>query len=172
MRALILGGGEAGRFIAASLSHEAEVVLVDDDPQALAMAEEGLDVLTMRGDVTHRRVLERAEAHRADVAVAVTGHDAVNVAAAVMAREVGVGRTIARVDDPGFYRSNEGLERDIAGIDACICAARLVGRELLRMVTSIDAAFTSAPGGGAAHVALVRVDAGSPFRGENPSKMR
>lgn len=172
MRALILGGGEAGRFIAASLSAEAEVVLVDDDPQALAAAEEGLDVLTLRGDVTHRGVLERAEARRADVAIAVTGHDAVNVAAAVMAREVGVGRTIARVDDPGFYLGEEGLEREVAGIDACICASRLVGRELLRMVISIDADFTAAPGGGAAHVALVPIEAGSPFRGEHPSKMR
>lgn len=172
MRALILGGGETGRFLAASLSAESEVVLIDDDPKALAAAEEGLDVLTLRGDVTHRRVLERAEAHRADVAVAVTGHDAVNVAAAVIAREVGVGRTIARVDDPGFYHGEEGLERDVAGIDACICASRLVGRELLRMVVSIDAAFTAAPGGGAAHAALVRIDSSSPFRGETPAKMR
>ncbi|MEX1368437.1 MAG: NAD-binding protein [Nannocystaceae bacterium] len=174
MRALILGGGEAGRFIAQSLSQSeaAEVVLIDDDPEALALAEEGLDVLTMRGDVTHRGVLERAEAQRADVAIAVTGHDAVNVAAAVMARAAGVGRTIARVDDPGFYRSTAGLERDVAGIDACICASRLIGGELLRMVTSIDTAFTAAPGGGAAHAALVRIDDTSPFRGETPAKMR
>ena len=64
-------------------------MLVDDDPKALAAAEEGLDVLTLRGDVTHRGVLERAEAHRADVAVAVTGHDAV-VAAARQRRADGV----------------------------------------------------------------------------------
>ncbi|MCA9708865.1 MAG: NAD-binding protein, partial [Myxococcales bacterium] len=143
-----------------------------DDPAALAVAEEGLDVLTLHGNVTHRRVLERAEARRADLAIAVTGSDAVNVAAAVMARTLGVGRTIARVDDPGFYHTEEGLERNVAGIDACICASRLVGRDLLRMVTSIDATFTAALGGGAAHVALVRVDELSPFRGENPAKLR
>lgn len=172
MRALILGAGEAGRFLAASLSHEAEVVLVDHDPDALAEAEEGLDVQPVRGDATHRTVLEQAEAHKADVAVAVTGHDAVNVAAAVMAKAVGVGRTIARVDDPGFFRSDQGLERDVAGIDACICASRLVGRELLRLVDSVDVSFSASLGGGAAHVALIGIGPESPLRGEDPSRLR
>ncbi len=172
MRALILGAGEAGRFLAASLSQEAEVVLVDNDSARLAEAEESLDVLLVQGDVTHRRVLERAEASRADVAVAVTGSDAVNVAAAVMAKAAGVGRTIARVDDPGFYHGQEGLERDVAGIDACICASRLVGRELLRLVGSVDVGFSASLGGGTAHVALVGLDDASPLRGESPGKLR
>lgn len=172
MRALILGAGEAGRFLAASLSHEAEVVIVDNDAAALLEAEEALDVLVVQGDVTHRRVLERAEAHRADVAVAVTGSDAINVAAAVMAKAAGVGRTIARVDDPGFYHGQEGLERNVAGIDACICASRLVGRELLRLVASVDASFSASLGGGTAHVALLGLDDASPLRGESPAKLR
>lgn len=172
MRALILGAGEAGRFLAASLSHDAEVVIVDNDAAALAEAEEALDVLVVEGDVTHRRVLERAEAHRADIAVAVTGSDAVNVAAAVMAKAAGVGRTIARVDDPGFYHGQEGLERDVAGIDACICASRLVGRELLRLVGSVDAGFSASLGGGTAHVALLGIDEASPLRGESPARLR
>jgi trk system potassium uptake protein len=172
MRALILGAGEAGRFLAASLSQEAEVVLVDNDAVAMAEAEEALDVLLVQGDVTHRRVLERAEAHHADVAVAVTGSDAVNVAAAVMAKAAGVGRTIARVDDPGFYHGQEGLERDVAGIDACICASRLVGRELLRLVSSVDVGFSASLGGGTAHVALLGLDETSPLRGESPAKLR
>jgi trk system potassium uptake protein len=172
MRALILGAGEAGRFLAASLSQEAEVVLVDNDAARLAEAEEALDVQLVQGDVTHRRVLERAEAHRADVAVAVTGSDAVNVAAAVMAKTAGVGRTIARVDDPGFYRGQEGVERDVAGIDACICASRLVGRELLRLVGSVHVGFSASLGGGTAHVALVGLDEASPLRGESPGRLR
>jgi trk system potassium uptake protein TrkA len=172
MRALILGAGEAGRFLAASLSHDAEVVIVDNDAASLAEAEEALDVLVVQGDATHRRVLERAEAHRADVAVAVTGSDAINVAAAVMAKAAGVGRTIARVDDPGFYHGQEGLERDVAGIDACICASRLVGRELLRMVGSIDTGFSTSLSGGTAHVALMGIDEASPLRGESPARLR
>lgn len=172
MRALILGAGEAGRFLAASLSHEAEVVLVDSDPEALAEAEESLDVQAVRGDATHRAVLEAAEARKADVAVAVTGHDAVNVAAAVMAKAEGVGRTIARVDEPGFYRGEQGVERDVAGIDACVCASRLVGRELLRLAGSVDVGFSASLGGGAAHVALVGIDEGSPLRGQSPVALR
>ncbi|MCX4246908.1 Trk system potassium transporter TrkA [Paraliomyxa miuraensis] len=172
MRALILGAGEAGRFLAASLSEEAEVVLVDDDADALAEAEETLDVQPVRGNATHRAVLERAEARKADVAVAVTGHDAVNVAAAVMAKTVGVGSTIARVDDPGFYKGGQGLERNVAGIDACICASRLVGRELLRLVSAVEVSFSASLGGGAAHVALIGIDDSSPLRGESPTRLK
>lgn len=172
MRVVILGAGEVGRHLARALSTDADVIVVDDDPDALAVAEEELDVMTLRGDVTHRHVLVEAEVDRADLSVSVTGHDAVNVSAAVLVKAVGGSRVVARVDDPEFYRSQEGLEKHVAGIDACVCASRLIGRELLRLVTSIDSQFSTSLVGGAVHAAVVEVDAESPIKGRSPADIR
>jgi trk system potassium uptake protein len=172
MRVIVLGAGEVGRHLARALSAEAEVIIVDSDPNALAIAEDELDVLTLRGDVTHRQVLAQAEVGRADLCVSVTGHDAVNVSAAVLAKSAGAVRVVARVDDPGFYRANEGVEKNVSGIDACVCASRLIGGELLRLVTSIDTRFTTSLVGGAVHAALIELDEDSPVKGRAPTDLR
>jgi trk system potassium uptake protein TrkA len=168
---VVLGAGEVGRHLARAVSGDADVIVVDNDPAALAVAEEELDVLTLRGDVTHRHVLEQAEVAKADVSVSVTGQDAVNVSAAVLAKSVGATRVVARVDDPEFYRGEQGVEKNVAGIDACVCASRLVGGELLRLVTSIDCTFASSFVGGAVHVAWIQLSEGSPVIGRSPDTL-
>lgn len=162
MRVIVLGAGEVGRHVARALSEDADIVVVDLDASALAVAEDELDVMTLQGNATHRAVLEQAQVGRADLVLAMIGHDAVNVTAAVLAKSLGARQVVARVDDPGFYATGHGLERDIAGIDASVCASRLIGAELLRRVTSIDASFTESFFGGALHAAVLQVEEESP----------
>ena len=170
MRLLILGAGEVGRHLARSLSHEANVVLLDSDSAALAIAEEELDVLVMEGDATHRHTLEQAEVADADLVVSVAGHDSVNVAAGVLAKNLGARRVAARVDDPGFYRGPQGVEREVAGIDACVCSSRLVGVDLLRLVNEVEVGWTATFVGGATHVCVVEVGETTPLLGESVNR--
>jgi trk system potassium uptake protein TrkA len=165
MRVLILGAGEVGRHLARSLSSDANVVLLDADPHALAVAEEELDVLVMEGNATHRDALEGAEVREADLVISVAGEDSVNVAASVLAKNLGARRAVARVDDPGFYRGALGVERDVAGIDACVCASRLVGVDLLRLVNRVEVGWTSTFVGGAVHVGVIELGDDSPVAG-------
>ncbi len=165
MRVLILGAGEVGRHLARSLSSDANVVLLDADAHALAIAEDELDVLVMEGNATHRDALEAAEVKRADLVISVAGEDAVNVAACVLAKNLGARRAVARVDDPGFYRGPLGVERGVAGIDACVCASRLVGVDLLRLVNRVEVGWTSTFVGGAVHVGVVEIGEDSPVAG-------
>lgn len=139
MRIVIIGAGEVGRHLARSLQHEAELILIDSDSRELADAEEGLDTLTLVGDGRHRSVLRQAEVQRADLVLAVTANDSINVISAALARELGAARTVARVDDPAFYESERGIEVGVLGIEAALCASRLVGVELLRMLAGIRA---------------------------------
>lgn len=166
MRVLILGAGDVGRHLARSLSRDANVVLLDRDPHALSIAEDELDVLVLHGDATHRHALEQAEVSRADLVISVAGTDAVNVAAGVLAKNLGARRVVARVDDPGFYRGNLGVEREVAGIDACVCSSRLVGVDLLRLVNQVEVGWTYTFVGGAVHVGVVEVNETSPLVGE------
>lgn len=163
MRVIVLGAGEVGRHVCRALSDDADIVVVDCESQALGIAEDELDVMTLRGNATHRSVLEQAETPRADLVLALTGNDAVNVTASILAKTLGARQVVARVDDPGFYAGRQGLERDIAGIDACVCASRLICAELLRRVTSIQASFTDAFVGGSFQAAVLQVTEDSPI---------
>ncbi len=153
MRIVIIGAGEVGCHLARSLQDEAELILIDVDAKALASAEEGLDALTLVGDGTHRSTLIRAEIERADLLVAVTRNDAVNLVAAAMARRMGASQTVARVDDPAFYDTDAGFERGALDIDAVLCASRLVGVELLRRLSEVRARQVVACAAGVLHVA-------------------
>ena len=139
MRIVIIGAGEVGRHLGRSLQHEAELILIDVDGRELADAEEGLDALTLVGNGTHRSVLRKAEVQRADLVIAVTPNDSINLLSAALARELGAARTVARVDDPAFYEGDRGIEVGVLGIEASLCASRLVGVELLRMLAGIRA---------------------------------
>ena len=139
MRIVIIGAGEVGRHLGRSLQDEAELILIDVDPRELADAEEGLDALTLAGDGTHREVLRKAEVHRADLVISVTPNDSVNLVSAALASELGAARTVARVDDPSFYDTDRGIEVGVLGIEAVLCASRLVGVELLRMLAAVRA---------------------------------
>lgn len=142
MRAVILGAGESGVHLARRLSSEevgADVVLVDRDPAALAVAEEAVDVLTMVGDVAHFDTQTRAEVARADLVVALTGSDETNLVSAALAAESGAPRTMARADAEGFYRTPMAVESGAMGIGHLLCASRLVDRELRRLIRGCHA---------------------------------
>ena len=65
MKIIILGAGEVGAHLSRVLSHSCHVVLIDRDEAALSAVEDGLDVLTVIGDITHRKVLQQAGAESA-----------------------------------------------------------------------------------------------------------
>lgn len=172
MRIVVIGAGAVGRHLATSVDPDASVVVVDRDDSQLQIAEESLDALTLRGDGTHRRTLEAAEVARADLVVAVTDNDTVNLTAAALASTMGARRTIARVDDPGFYATDAPFEREVLGIHAVLCASRLVGSALLRMLTGRYCRITHALEGGMLHGVVVTVPEDSPAIGQAPGRLR
>lgn len=163
MRVVVVGAGEVGRHLGRSLHQEAELILVDSDAAALAHAEESIDALTLVGDATHRDVLTRAEVGRADLLVAVTPSDTVNLVCAALARGMGTRQTVARVDDPAFFATPLGFERGVLGVDAVLCASRLVSVELLRMLAGVRASHVIPVAAGLAHVATHTLGEDSPL---------
>jgi trk system potassium uptake protein TrkA len=170
LRIVIIGAGEVGRHLGQSLQAEAELILIDANARALASAEEGLDALTLVGDATHRSVLRKAEVHRADLVVAVTANDAVNLVIAALSRELGAARTVARVDDPSFYETDRGFEAGVLGIEASLCASRLVGMEFLRSLASVRARQVVACVGGLVQVASHVLSEDSPLLTQSRSR--
>ncbi|MCA9622946.1 MAG: Trk system potassium transporter TrkA [Myxococcales bacterium] len=172
MKIVLLGAGEVGQYLAHHLSSRGEeVVVVDLSPDRLRRAEEDADALTLCGDATHRSVLREAQVHKADLVVALTGRDEVNVVAAALAAQVGAERSVARVDAPSFYSTDASIENDVLGIHSVLCASRLVSEELLRGIDEIHADSASYCAANTLEVARVPLGARSPFIGKNPSRI-
>ncbi len=127
MYAIIIGGGRTGSHLASLLADQGhEVRVVENRTRALENLHRELPTeVVYEGDGTDPEVLEALEASRADVLVAVTSEDADNLVAASLAREhYGVGRIIARVNNP----RNAWLFTPEFGIDAAIDQADIISR--------------------------------------------
>jgi trk system potassium uptake protein TrkA len=87
MKILILGAGQVGSTAAVSLAREEanEVTIVDRNPDVLRELQDRLDVRTVVGNASYPEVLERAGAHDADMLIALTSSDEINMLACQIA---------------------------------------------------------------------------------------
>jgi trk system potassium uptake protein TrkA len=107
MRVIILGGGEIGFALAQSLAAQHEVFVIDQAPR-VADRFEPLDVEFLLGPATSADLLRRAGIDKADVLVACTGLDEVNLVACAIANKLGSPRTFCFVSREEFV----GLPQD------------------------------------------------------------
>ena len=86
MKIIILGAGQVGASVAENLVNEAnDITIVDINAQCLTELQMRLDLRTVIGNCAHPSILERAGAEDADLILAVTDSDEVNMAACQIA---------------------------------------------------------------------------------------
>lgn len=142
MYVVVIGLGEVGRHVVRTLEWEKhDVVAVDSDRAAIDMIEEHHDVMTLQGYGASQRVLRQAEVERADLVVAVTDHDEVNLIAALAARNLGAKRAIARVQGSEWSGAdvNEtpaGIQYGLLGVDVVFNPRVLLAQEIAKIAQS------------------------------------
>lgn len=142
MKVLIVGAGDVGSFLASKLSAQnADVIMVDSDEKSLERVEDSLDVMTLNGNGAQRKTLIEAGAKNCDLVLSVTSNDEINLVVSALASDLGARRSLARVDSPDFFMTKGGIEKDVLGINAIICASRLASSELLRLVRQGECPF-------------------------------
>ena len=93
MKIIILGAGQVGTSMAEILSgEENDITLVDIDPEKLAGLQDRLDIRTVTGAASHPSVLEQAGGQDADLVLAVTNQDEVNMASCQIAHSLFIPR--------------------------------------------------------------------------------
>ena len=131
MRIVIVGAGKIGSNLARMLvERDNEVIVIDADEERCSRLSAEIDALIIKGDATKLETLKDAEVDRADVFVAVTDRDEVNVLSCLIARQLGSTRTISRVGDPSLIEVVEGL-----GIERAICPELVTARLLSSLVS-------------------------------------
>jgi trk system potassium uptake protein len=137
MKILILGAGQVGRTAASHLSREEanEVTVVDVNEDALRDLQERLEVRTVVGNAAHPTVLEAAGAGEADVMVALTSSDEVNLMACEVAFALFRTPTkIARIRAAEYTDRPELFGVDALAVDVFISPERLVTEYVERLI--------------------------------------
>ena len=122
MNVVILGAGEVGYHIANRLSGEGNnVSVVDQDRERLQIIADSMDVKTICGKASYPTVLEQADARHADLLIAVTTNDEVNMLACQVAHSLfKVPTKLARVREQDYVKHPELFGRDDLPIDHMI----------------------------------------------------
>ncbi len=133
MRILITGAGEVGFLIASELYADHDVTVIDKDPAACARLQD-MDVKVLQGNSANARLLLEAGVKKADIVVAVTGNDEVNVITCTIAAHLGVSQTIARVSNPE-YIDQPVQDRKEIGISYMICPELAMAEDMARALS-------------------------------------
>lgn len=141
MYIVVIGLGEVGRHLVRVLVRDGhELVVIDTARERIQDAEEHFDVMAIEGYGARDEVLTRAGVGRADLVVAVTDHDEVNLIAALAARQAGARRVVARAQGNEWARWREGIRYGMLGVDVVINPRVLLAHELARVARSHGAA--------------------------------
>jgi trk system potassium uptake protein len=135
MRVVVLGAGTVGNSIASLLcQHRHSTTVVENNPTKSRHIDENLDVRAIEGSASQSSVLFQAGVGTADLVLAVTGTDEVNIVAASMSKAMGAGRAIARVYAPVFRDLSTFDYRRHFGIDRLLSLEHLTAMELARRI--------------------------------------
>ncbi len=144
MKVIICGAGQVGWQIARHLSGESnDVTVVDNNPELVRRATDTLDVQGISGFASYPDILERAGAEDADMIIAATHSDEVNMVTCQIAHSVfGIRRKIARLRSQSYLDAiySDLYRRDHLPIDVVISPEREVAEAALQRLAA-PAAF-------------------------------
>ena len=166
MKVIICGAGQVGWQIARHLSGEKnDVTVVDNNPDLVRRASDTLDVQGITGFASYPDVLERAGARDADMIIAATHSDEVNMVTCQMAHSVfGINRKIARLRSQSYLDAiySDLYRRDHVPIDVVISPEREVAQAALQRLAAPAAFDTEMFMGGTAQLMGLRLEQDCP----------
>ena len=134
MRILIVGDGKVGHTLAAELLREGhDITIIDQNDDVLRKTEDMLDVMCVHGNGANASTLMEAEVERADILIAATATDEINMLCCLIGKHLGAKFTIARIRDPEYNESLTVLQHEL-GIDMTINPERATAQEISRML--------------------------------------
>ena len=166
MKVIICGAGQVGWQIARHLSGENNAVtVVDNNPDLVARATETLDVQGITGNASYPDILDAAGARDADMIIAATFSDEVNMVTCQVAHSVfAVPRKIARLRAQSYLNAiySDLYRRDHLPIDVVISPEREVAEAALQRLASPAAFDTESFMGGEMQLLGIQLDEDCP----------
>jgi len=137
---IILGCGEVGYNLARMLCYEHhDIVLIEEKNEKLKKAQDHLDVKVVQGSGSDFSTLEQAGINNADMLVAVTDKDEVNILACMIANQYGVEKKVARVKNKRFIQEDAPLNSKKLNIDLIIHPESVVAGAVVKLLNQTAA---------------------------------
>ena len=131
MRIVVVGAGKMGYSIAKMLADGSyDVVVIEQDEERRQIVKDSLDVLTIQGNGCTPDVLDMPEVRNADVFIAVTDSDEINLVACRMAKAFCAKHTVARVRNEDYTDSDSMLLNKTLGVDLNLNPERITANEI------------------------------------------
>ena len=163
MRIVIAGMGDVGYHLAKQLSSEEhDIIAIDMDQQRLSHSDSMADILTINGSSTSISVLKQAQVERADLFVAVTSFEEVNVTSSILAKKLGAKKTIARIGNSEYLDDGVAIDFAEIGVDFMIYPEELAAREMVNLILRSAATDVMDFEGGKLSVIGLRLDKDAP----------
>ncbi len=135
MRIVIAGAGEMGSHLAKMLSGNThDITIIDSDPKLLADVAGAADVITVEGDSTTFAALRKASVRKCDLFIAVNHIENDNVVAAMLAKQLGAKKSIARIDNNEYLEPNNKEIFINMGIDYLFYPEKVAAQEVINLL--------------------------------------
>ncbi len=174
MKIIILGAGQVGSTLAMNLTGEDnDITLIDTDAKRLRELQDHLDLRTIVGHGAFPNILYRAGAEDADMLVAVTDSDEVNMTACQVAYSLfHTPARIARIRAPSYLAFPQLFNSDNMPVDVVISPEQLVTDYITRLVETPGAVQVLDFAKGLVRLVAVRAFYGGPLVGSALSTLR
>lgn len=159
MRVFLIGAGQVGSTVVDALHAEHELTVLDTEPSRLSALAYRYDVATYEGDGTSRRDLARAGIGQADLVIAATSRDEVNLVAGMFARrEAPRAKTIIRTSEPEYVELWREGQLDV---DFVVCPELETAHAISRTIGVPAARQTDVFAGGQVQIVEFDVEEGA-----------
>ena len=133
MRIIIVGAGKVGWALTQHLSADNRVTVIDKDAQLIDNIINIYDVMGICGNGASYEIQKEAEVDKADLLIATTSSDEVNIVACLVAKKLGVQHTIARIRNPEYETQLRFMREDL-GLSMVINPEQAAAREIARLL--------------------------------------
>jgi trk system potassium uptake protein TrkA len=174
VKILILGAGQVGSTVAENLVSEAnDITVVDTDSAKLAALQNRLDLRTLVGNASHPSVLKQAGLADADMLLAVTQSDEVNMVACKLAASLfNTPTRIARIRSADYLAHPEIFSPDNFCVDFSICPEQILTDYVRKLIEFPEALQVLEFADGKISLVAVRAFEGGPLVGRELKYLR
>jgi len=174
MKIIIIGAGQVGTSVSENLVNEAnDITVIDTDVERLLDLQNRLDLQTIEGNGAHPDTLLRAGAEDADLILAVSNSDEVNMAACQIAYTLFHTPTkIARIRDAEYLDHPEIFTQEAIPIDVIISPEQIVTDYIQRLIEYPTALQVLDFAGGLVQLVAVKAVEGGPLVGHEIRELR
>lgn len=172
MKIIIVGDGKVGYTLSDNLSREGhDITIIDNQEHVLKKSTDSLDVIAIKGNGASYAVQESAGISEADLLIAATSTDEVNMICCLIGKKLGAKHTIARIRNPEYNEQLKMMKQEM-GLSMVVNPELAAAIEISRLVSFPSAISIGTFADGKVSLIEYRIESGNPLVGKAISTLK